>query len=88
MTRTIRSRFDHEVGGMVEGCVILERRIVIPPEPTIRRLGVYEYLVEGPPPAAMKSSSSSRKPVIAERGSYTRSTPDDRSGVIRRVPPR
>jgi hypothetical protein len=85
MTRTIRSRFDHQVGGMVEGCMILEKRIVIPPDPVERRRGVYEYIVDGPPPTPMKSSKAPRKPVGPERGSYTRSTPDDRSGVIRRV---
>jgi hypothetical protein len=88
MTRTIRSRFDHEVGGMVEGCTILEKCTVIPPEPAERRRGVYEYVVEGPQPAAIKSSDFSRKPVTPERGSFVRSTPDDRGGVIRRVPSR
>ena len=85
MMRTIRSRFNHEVGGMVEGCIILEKRIVIPPEPTTRRLGVYEYIVEGPPLAAKRSSNSPRKPLAPERGSFSRSTPDERAGVIRRV---
>jgi hypothetical protein len=33
MTKTVRSRFDHEVGGTVDGCTILERSIVIPPAP-------------------------------------------------------
>jgi hypothetical protein len=87
MTRTIRSRFDHEVAGMVEGCTILEKRTVIPPDPVERRRGVYEYVVEGPPPA-MKSSGLARKPAAPERGSFTRSTPDERGGVIRRVPSR
>ena len=49
MTKTIRSRFDHEVGGMVEGCTILEKRMVIPPNPAERRRGVYDYFVEVPP---------------------------------------
>jgi hypothetical protein len=87
MTKTIRSRFDHEIGGMVEGCTILEKRIVIPPVLAERRRGVYEYVVEMPP-TAMKSSASSRKPVVPERGSFTRSTPEERAGVVRRVPSR
>jgi hypothetical protein len=40
MTRTVRSRFDHEVGGTVEGCTILEKRTVIPPVMAERRRGV------------------------------------------------
>jgi hypothetical protein len=87
MTKTIRSRFDHEVGGTVEGCTILEKRIVIPPVLAERRRGVYEYLVDVPP-IAMKSSGSSRKPVAPERGSFTRSTPGERAGVVRRLPSR
>src|SRR5579871_1926786 len=49
MTKTIRSQFVHEVGEMVEGCVILEKRTVIAPVPLERRRGVYDYLVEVPP---------------------------------------
>ena len=49
MTKTVRSRFDHEIGQQVEGCTILEKRVVIPPEPSERRLGVYEYVVDAPP---------------------------------------
>ncbi|MBZ5726465.1 MAG: hypothetical protein LAP87_15870 [Acidobacteriia bacterium] len=92
MTRTVRSRFDHEVGGTVEGCTILEKRTVIPPDPVEKRRGVYDYLVEVPP-AAMKPApraekvAASRKSV-PERGSFTRSTPDERAGVVRRLPSR
>jgi hypothetical protein len=85
MTKTVRSRFDHKVGGTVEGCTILEKRTVIPPDPAERRLGVYDYLVEVPP-TPMKSGSP-RKPAAA-RGSFTRSTPDERGGVVRRLPSR
>jgi len=49
MTKTVRSPFNHEVGGTVEGCTILEKRVVIPPDPTERRRGVYDYLVDVPP---------------------------------------
>jgi hypothetical protein len=105
MTRTTRSRFDHELGGKVEGCTILEKRIIIPPEPAEQRRGVYEYLLEVPPAAmkpasptakAMKSASSPpravksaspRKPA-PEPGSFTRSTPDERGVVVRRLPSR
>src|SRR5262249_61410626 len=93
ITKTVRSRFNHEIGGRVEGCVILEKKVIIPPDPSIRRLGVYDYLVEAPPaPAsatpkarAAKVSSARSAP---ESGSYTRATPDEVGGVIRRVPSR
>ena len=42
-TKTVRSRFSHEIGEKVEGCTILEKRVVIPPVPAERRLGVYDY---------------------------------------------
>jgi hypothetical protein len=83
MTTKIHSRFDHEVGGLVEGFVILEKRTLIPPDPAERRRGVYEYLVEVPP-IPMKGDSARK--TVPERGSFTRSTPEQRSGVVRRVP--
>ena len=97
MTKTVRSRFDHEVGGEVQGCKILEKRVVIPPEPRERRLGVYDYLVEVPPAAvaepkarsSRKESSTSSRPSRPDPGSFTRSTPEEMGGrVIRRVPSR
>ena len=33
----------------MEGCTILEKRVVIPPDPAERRRGVYDYLVDVPP---------------------------------------
>jgi len=87
-TKTIRSRFAHEIGEACEGCQILEKRIVIPPEPNERRLGVYEYVVEVPP-TAIKGSKPSRKAAPAsERGTFTRATPDEMGSVIRRLPSR
>ena len=86
MSRIVRSRFDHEVGGMVEGCIILEKRTIAPPDLVERRRGIYDYVVEGPPPTATKSGSA--RIVAPERGSFTRSTPDDRGGVVRRLPSR
>jgi hypothetical protein len=97
MQKTIRSRFNHEVGELVEGCTIIDKKVVIPPEPSERRLGVYDYVVDVPPAPAVAPKSSSRrasapKPVAAsvpERGSFTRATPAEMSGaVIRRLPPR
>jgi hypothetical protein len=85
MTRVVRSQFDHEVGGTVEGCIILERRTVIPPLLAERRRGVYEYVVEVPP--TPMQTDLARK-VAPERGFFTRSTPGDRAGVVRRLPPR
>jgi hypothetical protein len=85
MTKTIRSQFVHEVGEMVEGFVILEKQTVIRPVPLERRRGVYDYLVEVPP-ISMKGDSGRK--TIPERGSFTRATPEQRSGVVRRVPSR
>ncbi len=85
MTKTIRSRFVHGIGEMVEGFVILEMRTVIPPIPLERRRGVYDYLVEVPP-TSLKSESARK--TVPERGSFTRATPDQRTGVVRRVPSR
>jgi hypothetical protein len=101
ITKTVRSRFHHEVGEKVEGCTILERRIIIPPQPSERRLGVYDYLVEVPPAAvktrethertksSSSSSRSSTRSASPEQGSFTRATPEEMaSRVIRRVPSR
>jgi len=99
ITKTVRSRFNHEVGEKVEGCTILERRVIIPPLPSERRLGVYDYVVEVPPAAASpreshsraKSSSkiSSARGASPEQGSFTRGTPEEMAnGVIRRLPSR
>jgi hypothetical protein len=98
ITKTVRSRFNHEVGEKVEGCTILERRIIIPPDPSQRRLGVYDYVVEAPPVAVVvkreshgraKATAASTRLSAPEQGSFTRSTPEDMaSRVIRRVPSR
>src|SRR4051794_14775774 len=100
ITKTVRSRFNHEVGEKVEGCTILERRIVIPPQPSERRLGVYDYLVEVPPTAVKpretheraktaSTRSASARSSAPEQGSFTRGTPEEMaSRVIRRLPSR
>jgi hypothetical protein len=97
MTKTVRSRFNHEIGEQVEGCTILEKRVVIPPEPSLRRLGVYDYVVEVPPEPAKPVRERSRRAAAApksvaappEKGSFTRAAPEDVGrGVIRRVPGR
>ena len=91
ITKTVRSRFDHQVGESVEGGVILERRVVIPPEPAANRRGVYEYLVEVQPAAAPVKSKPQAKAAAStapERGSFTRATPDEMGSVIRRLPGR
>jgi hypothetical protein len=92
MTKTIRSRFEHEVGDAVEGCRIVEKRVVIPPDLVERRRGVYDYVVEvapepakepGKPPARRAPASTSNEP------SYTRAAPDEiGGGLIRRIPSR
>jgi hypothetical protein len=94
MTKTVRSRFNHEVGESVEGCKILEKSIVAPPDLVERRRGIYDYLVEMPPEIVKSRSSretarETARQAAPTRDSYTRSTPDDRGGrVIRRIPSR
>src|SRR5271165_6223038 len=96
MTKTVRSPFNHEVGGTVEGCTILEKRVVIPPNPAEHRRGVYDYLVDVPPlPADARSgkAASSRTAKAAkaaparaqESVNYTRTTPEEMGSVIRRI---
>jgi len=87
MTKTIRYRFNHEVGENVEGCKILEKSIVAPPNEVERRRGIYDYLVEAQP-AVIKATAASRQPAPT-RASYTRSSPEEMGGPrIRRFPPR
>lgn len=92
LTKTVRSRFSHEPGEKVEGCTILEKKVIIPPNPVERRLGVYDYLVEVPPAPPEKARASRKspapKPTAPDRGSFTRATPEEMGAVIRRVPPR
>jgi hypothetical protein len=78
MSDTIRSRSNREVGQEVEGKTILEKKIVIAPDPANKRLGVYEYVVA--------SRESEKRPVAASTASYVRQTPGERGlGVTRRV---
>lgn len=94
LTKTVRSRFSHEIGEKVEGCTILQRRIIIPPVPAERRLGVYDYEVEVPPtvekPRGSRGSSRAAAPAAAPAapGSFTRTTPEEMGAVIRRIPSR
>lgn len=86
ITTTIRSRFNHEPGEDIEGCKILEKSVVIPPDPVERRRGIYDYLVEVSP---TKGSSRLSQESTPTRESYTRSTPDEMGGgLIRRFPSR
>jgi hypothetical protein len=93
-TKTVRSRFNHEVGESVEGYKILEKIVVAPPDPVERRRGIYDYLVEVPPETVKPRSPREAAGVTTReaaptRDSYTRSTPDERGGrVIRRIPSR
>jgi len=95
MTKTVRSRFDHAVGEKVEGCVILERTVIIPPNPAEMRRGVYDYVVEVPP-APVKVATArgtggrkSKAPAAPEpadgAGGFTRATPGEMGSVIRRI---
>jgi len=92
MTKTVRSPFNHELGGTVEGCTILEKRVVIPPNPEEKRRGVYDYLVEVPPlPATARSAKPGTRapktppaPKEASAG-FTRAAPGEMGSVIRRI---
>jgi|SRR6476469_7575110 hypothetical protein len=99
MTETIRSRSNREIGQEVEGKTILDKKVVIAPDPVNKRLGVYEYIVEASkqdkkPPSASSSgsrssssgrSSASRSSNGGDAGS-TRLTPEERGiGLIRRL---
>ena len=94
LTKTVRSRFSHEVGEKVEGCTILEKRVVIPPNEEERRRGVYDYEVEVPPtvekPRAVRGGGRTAAPAraAASPSDYTRTTPDEMGSVIRRIPSR
>ncbi|MEO8596897.1 MAG: hypothetical protein ABI759_26495 [Candidatus Solibacter sp.] len=94
MTKTLRSPFNHEVGGKVEGCTILEKRVVIPPNPDEKRRGIYDYVVEVPPtPAGVSGRQASTRTARSKpapepkEGSagFTRATPSEMGGVIRRI---
>jgi hypothetical protein len=92
MTKIIRSPFNKEIGGIVEGCTILEKTVIIPPNPAEQRRGIYDYLVEVPPApmkAPGKATKSSKPAAVSkttEPGSFTRATPEEMGGaVIRRV---
>ena len=96
LTKTVRSRFNHEVGEKVEGCTIIEKIVIAQPVPSEQRRGIYDYVVEVPPapvketrkrasrPATATSSRSSSTPTEG----FTRATPDEMGGVIRRLPSR
>ena len=71
-SRTIRSRSNREVGQEVEGKTILEKKIVIQPDPANKRLGVYEYVVVCEP-AGQKTTGCEHP----SAGS-TRETPEER----------
>ena len=96
ITKTVRSRFPHEVGEKVEGCTILEIRVVIPPNPAEQRRGVYDYLVEvAPVPVATKTRATRAAAAAPSRAaasqpeSFTRATPEEMGGrLIRRLPSR
>ncbi len=86
ITKTLRSRFNHEPGETIEGCKILEKTVIAPPDLVERRRGIYDYLVEVPPATATPRAPREAPPT---RDSYTRSTPEEMGGrLIRRVPSR
>jgi len=98
LTKTVRSRFSHEVGEKVEGCTIIERIIIAQPVPSEQRRGIYDYIVEVPPAPAKETrkrasradrvNSSDGNSRHEPQEGFTRATPDEMGGVIRRLPSR
>jgi hypothetical protein len=95
LTKTVRSRFNHEVGDKVEGCTIIEKIVVAQPVPAEQRRGIYDYIVEVPPAPAKEIRKRATRPTqsTSTRQSsspedYTRATPDEMGAVIRRLPSR
>ena len=94
LTKTVRSRFSHEVGEKVEGCTIIEKHVISEPVPSEQRRGIYDYVVEVAPTPAKetKKRSSSRSATSAApsgpQEGFTRASPDEMGGVIRRLPSR
>jgi hypothetical protein len=93
LTKTVRSRFSHEVGEKVEGCTILEKRVIMQPIEAEKRRGIYDYEVEVPPVVekprargAARAAAAPSRPATPD--SYTRATPDEMGSVIRRLPSR
>jgi hypothetical protein len=95
LTKTVRSRFNHEVGDKVEGCTIVEKIVVAQPVPAEQRRGIYDYIVEVPPAPVKETRKRAARPVAAASArsttpqeGFTRATPDEMGGVIRRLPSR
>jgi hypothetical protein len=98
LTKTVRSRFNHEVGDKVEGCTILEKHVIAPPVPAEQRRGIYDYVVEvAPAPvketkkrgaSSTRSAAPASRQASAPQEGFTRASPDEMGAVIRRVPSR
>jgi len=94
LTKTVRSRFNHEVGEKVEGCTIVEKHVIAAPVPAEQRRGIYDYVVEvAPSPIKTKeprkrSTATASSASAAPQEGFTRASPDEMGGVIRRVPSR
>lgn len=97
LTKTVRSRFNHEVGDKVEGCTIVEKHVIAQPNPAEQRRGIYDYVVEVAPAPAKESrkraavtrnSAPASRQASAPQEGFTRAAPDEMGGVIRRLPSR
>jgi hypothetical protein len=94
LTKTVRSRFSHEVGEKVEGCTIIEKHVISEPVPSEQRRGIYDYVVEvAPTPAKETKKRASSRPAASASTSgtqegFTRASPEEVGGVIRRLPSR
>jgi hypothetical protein len=92
LTKTVRSRFNHEIGEKVEGCTILEKRTIMEPIEAEKRRGIYDYEVEVPPMVEKPRARAAARATAPSRPStpdtYTRTTPEEMGAVIRRIPSR
>jgi hypothetical protein len=93
LTKTVRSRFSHEVGEKVEGCTIIEKHVISEPVPSEQRRGIYDYVVEVAPTPVKETKKRASRTATAPAPSgpqegFTRASPDEMGGVIRRLPSR
>jgi hypothetical protein len=94
LTKTVRSRFSHEVGEKVEGCTIIEKHVISEPVPSEQRRGIYDYVVEvAPMPVKETKKRTSSRPAARSSAAtsqedFTRASPEEMGGVIRRLPSR
>jgi hypothetical protein len=83
-TKTVHSRFNKNIGDIVEGHRVIEKTVIAEPvvnkfDPAQSRMGIYNYEVEVTP-TVMKQTT--KRP----GADFIRATPDEMGGrVVRRI---